>query len=307
MNVNSDDDAQTRATSSTAIACARIPPPWPPYVLGEREAREAGVAPRVPALPRVLLALVGLGRVRRDVVLGEPPQRRPQLDVLVGKDERAHARSGATSCGCASASTRLDAGRTGVCSRRSVLGHRVDERAAARVAVRRPRARVAARCVDERVVGDAVVAEQRDRDVDVADHRRPPERRGALARDLGDHRDRRRRRARCGASRSRSLRPLRERVGVADVRAGPAEQRAARAGAPPEVAGPIGAPVARGRRRDARRQVLLLARPGVGIGRNERDRWARPPAELSSAGPYAPGPQAGRSGSSRAAPATTPR
>ena len=27
MNVNSDDDAQTRATSSTAIACARIPPP----------------------------------------------------------------------------------------------------------------------------------------------------------------------------------------------------------------------------------------------------------------------------------------
>src|SRR4051812_33265268 len=34
MNVNNDDDAQTRATSSTASACARKPPSWPPYCDG---------------------------------------------------------------------------------------------------------------------------------------------------------------------------------------------------------------------------------------------------------------------------------
>ncbi len=90
MNVNSDDDAQTRATSSTQIACARNPAALTAELLGEREPGEAGVAPGVPRVPGILLVLVGAGRVRRDLVLGQAPDRRPQLLEVVGKGEAAH-------------------------------------------------------------------------------------------------------------------------------------------------------------------------------------------------------------------------
>ncbi len=66
--------------------------PLTAVLLRERQAREAGVTPRVPARPRVLLVLVGRGGVGRDLRLREPPQRLPELEVLVGEDERASRR-----------------------------------------------------------------------------------------------------------------------------------------------------------------------------------------------------------------------
>ena len=175
--------------------------------------------------------------------------------------------------------------------RRHALDRRPSTRSAVRAAARRGRrrrsrggagSRGAASCtsagapLDERGVGAAVVAEQRDRELDVADHRRAPERRGALARDLGDHRDRRRRACSCGPSRSRSFAALGERVRVADVRA-----RAARAARRPAVAPP------RSPGRSARQwRAGGSATPGgrfccwrgrsSGSGGNERDRSARP-------------------------------
>ena len=51
MNVNSDDDAHTRATSSTRERVGEEAAALTAVLLREREAREAGVAPRVPASP----------------------------------------------------------------------------------------------------------------------------------------------------------------------------------------------------------------------------------------------------------------
>ena len=58
MNVNSDDDAQTRHLLDRD-RMGEDPAALTAELLRERQAREAGVAPRVPARPRVLLALVG--------------------------------------------------------------------------------------------------------------------------------------------------------------------------------------------------------------------------------------------------------
>jgi hypothetical protein len=80
---------------------------------------------------------------------------------------------------------------------------------------------------------------------------------------------------------------LRERVRVADVRTGPAEERA-RGLNGAEVAGSIRPPILGGRERDPRRQVLLLARPSTGIGRNER--IGRHGADNTRTRPYPCGP-----------------
>ena len=187
MNVNSDDDAHTRATSSTAIAWARMPPPWPPYSSGNAQAREAGVAPRVPAAHGYSSRSSASAAFGAIVLLREPPHRRAQLDVLVGKHERQLTRPVAgRSCAGSGAqvepglrprhpSTRVEPARSPRSAQERV-GHRVDELAPAACSRARRRARARARSSTNCVVGAAVVAEERDRDVDVAHHRRPPER-----------------------------------------------------------------------------------------------------------------------------------
>jgi hypothetical protein len=54
---------------------------------------EAGVAKSVHARLRVRLPLVDLGRVRGDLLLGEPAERRPELLVLLGEQEARGAHS----------------------------------------------------------------------------------------------------------------------------------------------------------------------------------------------------------------------
>ena len=57
-------------------------------VLGRVERTdEPGVAKGVHARLRVRLPLVDLGRVRGDLLLGEPTERRPELLVLLGEQE----------------------------------------------------------------------------------------------------------------------------------------------------------------------------------------------------------------------------
>ena len=57
-------------------------------VLGWIErANEAGVPEGVHARLRIRLPLVDLGRVRGDLLLGEPTERRPELLVLLGEQE----------------------------------------------------------------------------------------------------------------------------------------------------------------------------------------------------------------------------
>ncbi len=143
MNVNSDDDAQTRATSSTAIACARIPPPWPPYSSGN--ARPANPASRhasqlAHGYSSCSSASAAFGR---DVLLGQPPHRRAELDVLVGKNERAHAVRPARSPRPESVRSRQlrpplvdPLEQLGHPQRQQLVGHRVDELAPADVVVR---------------------------------------------------------------------------------------------------------------------------------------------------------------------------
>ena len=87
MKVNSDDDAQTRADLLHADRVGEEPAALTTELLGERETREPGLAPSVPRVPRVFLVLVGMRGVRRDLVLGETPDRRPQLREVVGQGE----------------------------------------------------------------------------------------------------------------------------------------------------------------------------------------------------------------------------
>ena len=160
-----------------------------------------------------------------------------------------------------------------------LLGHGVDDLATAVVVV--------AGLVHDHLAGlgelgirAAVVAEQLDRDVDVVDYRSAAEQCGALARDLRDD----------GndivegfvrAELQTIGHPLRERVRVSDVRTRRAEQRAARLRRG-EIARALRLPAGRRRQRGAGRQVLLLAGPVSGIGRNERiGRHARTIVRLS--------------------------
>ncbi len=122
--------------------------------------------------------------------------------------------------------------------------------------------------LDERRRRRPVVAEQRHRQIDVVDDRRAAEKCGALGRDLGDDRD--------GVveilvrtQAKAPLHPLRERVRVADVWTRGPEQVPARL-LGPEITRPVGTPARRGRQRDARREILLLAGPRRRVGRHER-------------------------------------
>ena len=87
MNVNSDDEAQTRATSSTAIACARR------RHLGRRKP-PGNASPANPASRQAVQLAAGnssrssaaaaFGAMR---VLGEPAHRRAERLVLLGEIE----------------------------------------------------------------------------------------------------------------------------------------------------------------------------------------------------------------------------
>ena len=201
MNVNSDDDAQTRATSSTADRVREDPAALAAVLLGEREPGEPGVAPRLPARPR-----------------DTPRARRPRRRSARCAPRRAGARTPAaprtrpTSSNAAhrhgTATSSAGGAAPGTAASRDLAAPLVDGRAdlagrlaqaAASGTARRSRAgagSTVAGFVHEQLaragelgIGAAVVAEQLHRGVDVVDHRRAPEQRGALARDLGDHRD----------------------------------------------------------------------------------------------------------------------
>ena len=120
---------------------------------------------------------------------------------------------------------------------------------------------------DERGIDLALVAEQRRRDLDVGDHRRAPERRGALHRQLGDEREHVVDRL-VAAERQPVAHAVGEHDGVPDVRARVARAagrsagrpRGRRAGPPPSRErraaarrAPGSAPGADGRRASARR------------------------------------------------------
>jgi len=120
----------------------------------------------------------------------------------------------------------------------------------------------------EGVVRAPVVTEQRHRQLDVADHRGPTERRGALHRDLRDHADRVVE-VLVWPELEPVARPLGQGVGVTDVRARPAPKRSPGLRSV-EVPGPVGAPRARRWVTEAGRQVLLLPRAVVEIGGDER-------------------------------------
>ena len=138
MNVNSDDDAQTRATSSTRDRVGEEPAVLPAELGREGEARESGVAPRFPARPRIHLGLVDFGRVsarcaprRAAVPIPAAPRARPGASTRSRGEMRAelldHAR------------TPRDDHVVEVCAgaAEQLLGHCVDDRAPARVGVTR--------------------------------------------------------------------------------------------------------------------------------------------------------------------------
>src|SRR4051812_20904554 len=97
--------------------------------------------------------------------------------------------------------------------------------------------------LDERLARAAVVTEERDDQIDIADDGRPAELCGTLARHPGDHCDRV-----FGVLERPEpqavLGPLRERVRITDIRTGPTEQLA-RGLIGAAVAGATGAPVVR--------------------------------------------------------------
>ena len=161
-----------------------------------------------------------------------------------------------------------------------------------------------------------VVAEQLHRNVDVADNRRAPEERRALARDLGEHRDRRLRRARAATGADGALDPRRERVRVADVRTRAAQStRRLRTGAPaPRSPGRSARQSRAGGSANPGGRFCCWRGRSPSSGRHERVSGHRRDGtrcrrRLRSAcgSDVSSRSGANRTGSSRAGPATTPR
>ena len=72
----SEDDAQTRATSSTTMQAEIASAPMPPYSSGKVHGVEAGAHESLEDVVRELAGLVDLGRARRDLVR-RPGRGRP--------------------------------------------------------------------------------------------------------------------------------------------------------------------------------------------------------------------------------------
>ena len=81
----SDDDAQTRATSSITIAVATASAPAPPYSSGMWTAWKPAAHERLVHVAWVLARLVDLGGARGDLVLGEIAHGLAQQLVLLGE------------------------------------------------------------------------------------------------------------------------------------------------------------------------------------------------------------------------------
>ena len=315
MNVNSDDDAQTRATSSTAIAWARIPPPCPPYSSGN--ARPAKPASRhasqlahgyssCSSASAALGAMCSSASRRNDARSSTYSSERTNALTPSGRSaalcrrawpETRCSRSWERHSSTRSSSSAIRSGRN------DLRGRRRRARGGGCSCAPR-RARAATRSSTNCIVGQAVVAEQRDRDVDVAHHRRPPEVRGALAGDLGDHRDHVvgvLDAARSGAGRAPGPRACRRsRRSAPDARA--AHPRRARRPGRRDDRPASRAPG--GGDRPGGRFCCWRGRSASSDGTNGSVGIAREVSRL-----LAPRrrPGAGRSGSSRAGPATRPR
>ena len=81
----SDDDAQTRATSSMTMHVASASAPTPSYSSGTCGAKKSRGHERVVRLLRVPRLLVDLRRIRGDLVLGDRADRLADGLVLLGQ------------------------------------------------------------------------------------------------------------------------------------------------------------------------------------------------------------------------------
>ena len=88
----SDDDAQTRATSSITMHVATESAPWPPYSSGTCTAVNPDVVERLERLVGKARFLVDIGGVRRDLLLAQIAQHGAQLVVLLGQLEHIEIR-----------------------------------------------------------------------------------------------------------------------------------------------------------------------------------------------------------------------
>ena len=320
MNVNSDDDAQTRA------------PPPRPRSRGRgcrrpgRRTCSGNASPAKPASRHAFQLAHGYSSRSSAPAafgamcsLGEPPHRLAELDVLVGEDRNA-VTPGRERRGRAAPAARHSRDSFGerprLAVRRSSSGPR---RRAPAGACSRARHRARAAPATRRiVVGGPVVAEQ-------LDAQRRCRRSPAHGRTARRACPRSRRAPRttssacsCGDRRRRESRPA-PRACSAYPTFGPgrAHQRSRRARRRPDAApSPGGRPASRARAAwPARAEVLLLAGPVADLRRNERvsrhrrdgTRCRRPPQIRHCAPTLSSRRGADRSGSSRAGPATTPR
>ena len=199
MNVNSDDDAQTRATSSTAIACARSRHParrTPPGTRARRNPASRHASQLAAGYSSRSSAAAAFGAI---ALLGEAAHRLPQRLVLLREIEHPTASryivgwrrsSGNEPLARPRGATRRSRRR----SRRPCAQQRLREprrRSRAGGGSRaRPRARARSRACSNSRIGAAVVTEHAPSRAStswITGAR--PNSAGALARDLGDHGD----------------------------------------------------------------------------------------------------------------------